>query len=116
MTTGTITMEREVLEIIAGAAAQKAAQEIVVETRAEIAEQFEGLRESLREEIMQNRIAILGRMDPSDHIIHHDRLRRGLKWFDETMGSLFAKVFVVILIVGVIGVALFAIAGKVFGH
>lgn len=110
-----ISMEPELLKMLAGAAAREAASEIVVELRSEVAEQFESMKNDLKTELKSEFNSYFGDMKPSTHIIQHDRLYRFVRWYDDFTGSLWGKLATGIVIAGCAALGLLWIAGKALG-
>lgn len=110
-------MDKELLQTVANAvareAAKTAAQEIVVETRAEIAEQFSTMKTEFTDELNRRFSAFFGEQKPAAHIVHHDRVGRALAWFDATIGGLATKLVAILIVVGVLAVVGMAIMPKV---
>lgn len=118
-TSGEVMMDLKVVEMVANAAAERAAHQaasgVMLEARTEIAEQFGAFKQEFFNEVEQRFSAYFGEQRPSDHIIQHDRLKRGIEWYDGLIGSLANK-----LVMGtIVAVAVLAggvwVAGKLFG-
>jgi hypothetical protein len=118
MTIGLTQMEKELMEMVAGAAAQKAAQEITIEVRAEIADQFHSLKNEMAAELRHEFTTYFGEMRPSTHIVQHDRLLRFVRWYDHFTEGLATKVMTGVVLGGAViaGGAWFASNVLRIGH
>ena len=114
---GKFTMDdKEVLQIVASAAAQRAAQEIVVELRQEIADQFQSMKEDFKTELARDLKSYFGRIQPEDHIVQHSKLVSLTSWFDEFQRALWSKIAMIIIIVACVSVGGFTLLSKAVGH
>lgn len=108
-------MEKEVLQALAEAAGRSAAHDIIIELRAEIAQQFDHMKQALSHELKSDFAGYFGEMKPSQHIVQHDRLYRFVRWYDNLTESIATKLIMGTLMTGgIIGGGLW-LAGKLFG-
>lgn len=114
--TGLITMDREIIQIVAEAAAQKAAADIIVEVRQEVAEQFHAMREDFKKELARDLKSYFGKTEPEDHIIQHSQIKGFLDWGTDFQKSMMNKIALALIIMAIVAIGGVALASKFFGH
>ena len=93
-----LTMDAETVKLIAESAGRGAAEQIRNQVR-EDAVRFE---DAMLARITSEFATRFGSMDPSQHVIQHDRLDRFIKFADKVSDRLWGKVIFGIVIVGLI--------------
>jgi vacuolar-type H+-ATPase subunit E/Vma4 len=83
-----ITVESETLQLIVQAAAEAAAREIAQELRAETVSEFGQMERRLTDKLDN----YFGKVEPSKHVVQHDRIERLLNLVDRMGEGIFQSI------------------------
>lgn len=98
-----ITVDTETLQLIVKAAAEAATREVMQELKAETASEFGAMERRLSDKLD----GYFGKVDPTRHVVQHDRIERLLNLLDRMGEGIFASILKQILwgliVAGVVG-------------
>ncbi len=113
-------IDENLMKMLAESMARTAAQEVMIEMREEIAQQFDVMKHDMREELHGKFTNYFGKLETDEHIIHHNRIQRTITWYDsfeDGIRTKLATAAIILVAAALLGVmALGWFVPKLFGN